>query len=73
MERIRYLFDLCLEVLKDWRVIAVTIFLILFLTLVNYIVNYQKKAKVYRVKKSKATTETEKKPAGESEKTEAKK
>ena len=61
MGRFHYLFNLCLSVLKDWRVIVVTVFLIFYIALVNYVVNYQKKKHVYKAKKSAAV---EKKASG---------
>lgn len=45
---------LCLQVLQDWRVIFVTVFLIVIISLANYVVRYTKKPVVKKPKKPEA-------------------
>jgi hypothetical protein len=64
------LIQLCLEVLKDTRVIGATIVCIFFMLLANYVVNYRKKPprnkKAKEVKPVKASSENnEEKNRGE--------
>ncbi len=44
---------LCLAVLKDWRVIVITIAMILFVALANYVVKYKKRAPRIKTKAKK--------------------
>lgn len=48
--KLNELIPLCLEVLKDWRVIVITVFLIFYISLANYVIKYRKKPKIYRSK-----------------------
>ena len=59
---IHELASLCIEVLKDWRVIVITIAMILFIELANYVVKYKKKAPRVKTKIKKITPPPEQKP-----------
>lgn len=47
---LKELIPLCIEVLKDWRVIVITVFLIFYISLANYVIKYKKKPKIYKSK-----------------------
>lgn len=53
MEKIAFV-PLVLEVLKDWRVIFITILMILFVSIGNYVQHYVKKIKTSKKKKKAA-------------------
>lgn len=42
--------NLCIEVLKDWRVIFITVLMIVFISLANYVIKYRKKPMVKKPK-----------------------
>lgn len=47
------LLNLCLEVLKDWRVIFITLLMLVFVCTANYVVRYKKRPpKLRKAKKS---------------------
>lgn len=47
------LLNLCLEVLKDWRVIFITVLMLVFVCTANYVVRYKKRPpKLRKAKKS---------------------
>lgn len=51
MEKIAFI-PLVMEVLKDWRVIFITILMILFVAIGNYVQHYVKKVKPTKKKKA---------------------
>ncbi len=67
MEKIAFI-PLVLAVLKDWRVIFITILMILFIAIGNYVVNYVKKVKPMKKKKIAPPPPPPKKEEGEEEK-----
>lgn len=46
-------FTLAMQVIRDWRVIFITILMIFFVSIANYTVSYRKKRKVPKTKKVK--------------------
>ncbi len=60
------LLPICLGVLKDWRVIVITVLMILFIAIANYVVKYRKRVKPPKAKKAavKAGDSGEKKEDG---------
>ncbi|MCR5620417.1 MAG: hypothetical protein K6G18_01035 [Treponema sp.] len=65
MEKIAFV-PLVLEVLKDWRVIFITVLMILFVSIGNYVQHYVKKIKPTKKKKA-APPPPPKKEEGEEE------
>ena len=51
------LLPICLGVLKDWRVIVITVAMIVFISIANYVVKYRKKVKPPKAKKVSAKAE----------------
>lgn len=47
---LKELINLCIEVLKDWRVIFITVLMILFIDLAKYVIRYRKKPVVKKTK-----------------------
>jgi len=47
---LKELIGICIEVLKDWRVIFITVLMILFIDLANYVIRYRKKPVVKKKK-----------------------
>ncbi len=66
MEKIAFV-PLVLEVLKDWRVIFITILMILFVSIGNYVQHYVKKVKPSKKKKVAPPPPPPKKEEGEEE------
>ncbi len=66
MEKIAFV-PLVLAVLKDWRVIFITILMILFVAIGNYVVTYVKKVKPPKKKKAAPPPPPPKKEEGENE------
>ncbi len=66
MEKIAFV-PLVLGVLKDWRVIFITVLMILFVAIGNYVVNYVKKVKPPKKKKAAPPPPPPKKEEGEEE------
>ncbi len=66
MEKIDFV-PLVLAVLKDWRVIFITILMILFVAIGNYVVNYVKKIKPPKKKKAAPPPPPPKKEEGDEE------
>jgi hypothetical protein len=66
MEKIAFV-PLVLEVLKDWRVIFITILMILFVSIGNYVQHYVKKIKPTKKKKAAPPPPPPKKEEGEDE------
>lgn len=65
------LFSICLNVIKDPRVIIIAILSIFFILLANYVVKYRRKPKtrVKRAKPAPAPAKSEEKKEGEEEHT----
>lgn len=66
MEKIAFV-PLVLEVLKDWRVIFITVLMILFVSIGNYVQHYVKKIKPSKKKKAASPPPPPKKEEGEEE------
>ncbi|MBQ6566080.1 MAG: hypothetical protein IJL80_03400 [Treponema sp.] len=66
MEKIDFV-PLVLAVIKDWRVIFITVLMILFVSIGNYVLHYVKKVKPIKKKKVAPPPPPPKKEEGEEE------